>query len=182
MRQSYKWIERVIKISVRREIVPGRKRFKIGVAKMVFWFLGRGFQATAKLDPRIKEEVAGWAEGMTVMLKIESFGPCLAMGKKDGGLVYLGSREIDATLSVHFKNIEAALLVLTGRMGIAQAYAEHRFFMKGDIMAYGMPLVRCLYAVETYLFPGFITRKIVKKMPEKSRSSLRIYAGTLCGL
>lgn len=160
----------------------GQKRFKISLAKVIFWFLGRGFQAVAKVDRNIAEEVAGWPEGLSIMLKIDEYGPCLVMQKCNGKLLYQGSQEIKADFGVYFKNIEVALLVLTGRMGIAQTYAEHRFYMKGDIMAYGMALVRCLYAVEAYLFPGFMARKIINKMPEKSSNSFRVYAGTILGI
>jgi len=171
-----------IKKEVLRDITPGRKTFKTGVAKFIFWFLGRGFQAVARLDSHLQKEVAGWNEGLIIMLKIDAHGPCMVLEKKNGKLVYIGSKEVDPDFGVYFKNIEVALLVLTGRMGIAQAYAEHRFYMKGDIMAFGMSLVRCLYAVEAYLFPGFITKKIIKKMPAKSTNSFRVYIGTLFGV
>lgn len=161
------------------DILPGKKPLKTLLAWAVFWFLGRGFQAAAALDRKIEEEVAGWPESFTMLMKIEPFGPSMAMGKRNGKLVYLGSGEAEAHLAVRFKNIEAALLVLLGLIGIDRAFAEHRFTMKGDIIAYGMPLVRCLYRVEAYLFPAFIARGILKKLPVKERSSLRVYLKTL---
>lgn len=100
---------------------------------------------------------------------------------QDGKLKYLGSREIEAELSVYIKNIEAAMLVLTGRKGIVQAFAEHRFILKGDI-ADGMRMVRCLNIVEAYLFPKFITRKILRRMPKKTSSSFKIYMGIIFGI
>jgi len=162
-------------------IVPASKRAKILLARLIFWFLGRGFQAAASLDRGIREELAGWPE-ITLVMKVQPFGPCLVMAKRGGRMVYLGSRETGADFTVYFKNLESALLVLTGRTGIAQAYAEHRMAMKGDLFAYGMPLVRSLYLVEAYLFPAFITRKILKRMPSKERSSLRVYLKTLLSI
>ena len=164
------------------DITPGRKSFKTGLAGLIFWFLGRGFQAAAKLDSNLAKEVAGWDDGLKIMLKVDAYGPCMVMEKRNGKLHYIGSQEIEPDFGVYFKNIEVALLVLTGQMGIAQAYAEHRFYMKGDIMALGMSLVRCLYTVEAYLFPSFITKKIVKRMPEKSSNSFRVYVSTLLGI
>ncbi|MFZ5595514.1 MAG: hypothetical protein ACOY31_00690 [Bacillota bacterium] len=164
------------------DIVPGKKRAKIMLARFLFWFLGRGFQASAALDPKVKEEIDGWPDSFTMMMKILPSGPCLVMGKKKGKFVYLGSKETDADLAVYFKNIDSALPVLLGLSGIDRAFAEHRFSMKGDIIAYGMPLTRCLYMVETYLFPAFIARRIIKKLPQKHRSTLRIYLKTLTGV
>jgi hypothetical protein len=100
------------------------------------------------------------------------------MKKKNNMLYYCGKSEIDADLSIYFKNIEAALLVLMGKIGIGQAFAEHRFVVKGDIME-SMSLVRCLNIVEAYLFPNFIAKKILKKVPIKETSSISIYIRTI---
>ncbi|HBV97149.1 MAG: hypothetical protein JL50_21225 [Peptococcaceae bacterium BICA1-7] len=164
------------------DIVPGQKPLKTMLARAVFWFLGRGFQAAAALDSKVREETAGWPEQFTMVMKIEPRGPVMVMGKRKGEFVYLGSKEVEAHLAVSFKSIDAALKVLLGLSGIDQSFAEHRFSMKGDIIAYGMPLTRCLYRVEAYLFPPFIARRILKKMPEKERGMLRIYLKTLFNL
>jgi len=173
----------VIKIKglIDREIKPGKKKCKTFLAKTVFWFLGRGAQATAKYDMRAAAEVYTWEDGMNIVLKVESNGPVMAMGKRNGKLLYLGSKEMPAKITIYFKNIEAALLVLTGRIGIPQAFSEHRFTLKGDI-AEGMSVVRCLTLVEAYLFPKFITKKIIKRLPKKQCSSLKIYSATLFGI
>jgi hypothetical protein len=167
---------------LRENIIPERKKFKVFIVKVVFWFLGRAFQAAAKHDSYVKDEIENWPEGSKLLLKTESNGPCLVMAKKDGKLKYAGGKECSAEFAVYFKNIEAALLVLTGRLGIADAYAQHRFGMEGDIMAYGMPFVRCIYIVEYYLFPKFMTRKILKRMPKRGTNSFIIYMGTLFGI
>lgn len=106
----------------------------------------------------------------------------MVMKVQNKQLIYVGSKEMPVDFAVSFKNLEAALLVLTAQIGIAQAYAEHRFAMKGDINTYGMPLVQCLYAVENYLFPYFIVKRILKRIPLKHRSSVRVYVKTLFGL
>lgn len=164
------------------DIVPGPKPLQTMLARVVLWFLGRGFQAAAALDGKVREETAGWPEHFIMVMKIEPRGPVMVMGKRKGEFVYLGSKEMKADLAVSFKSIDAALRVLLGLTGIDQSFAEHRFSMKGDIIAYGMPLTRCLYRVEAYLFPPFIARRILKKMPEKQISMLRIYLKTLLNI
>lgn len=44
-------------------------------------------------------------------------------------------------------------------MGITEAYAQHRFMVKGDI-AEIMSIVRCIELAEVYLFPKIITKRI----------------------
>lgn len=155
------------------------KRFKRSVCSFIFWFLGKGFAACAKYDSRVKYEIDSMPEGFTIMLKIEPYGPYMCISKKDGRLKYMGKKEDNsAAIIISFKNIEAALLVLMGRIGIDRAYAEHRFTLKGDI-AYGMTVVRCMYLVENYLFPRFMTKKILKRIPEKEVCSLRIYMASI---
>ncbi len=88
----------------------------------------------------------------------------------------------DADVIIMFNNIEAALLILTGQIGIDRAYAEHRFSIKGDLCSIGMPMVRCLYIVESYLFPNFINKKILKRPPERSSSKFTVYFHTIFGV
>ena len=88
----------------------------------------------------------------------------------------------DADAIVEFKSLEAGLLVLTGQIGIDRAYAERRFSLKGDLFAVGMPMVRCLYIVESYLFPKFIAKKILNRWPERSSSAPVVYFHTIFGV
>ncbi|SKA99541.1 hypothetical protein SAMN05443428_13616 [Caloramator quimbayensis] len=165
-----------------KNIVPKSKKIKSFFARVILYFLGRAFVASAKHDIYVKKEIENWPDSLKILIKIQSFGPCLLMKKEKGTLKYLGSKEEDCEFAVYFKNIETALLVLTGRLGIDMAYAQHRFSMKGDIIAFGMPFVRCLYIVEAHLFPSFIAKKILKRMPKKGTSSFKIYMGTLFGI
>lgn len=153
--------------------------YKKSVCSFIFRFLGKGFSACAKYDSRVKAEIDSLPEGFTIVLGIAPSGPYMSMKKQDNKLKYTGlTEDKSAGLIISFKNIEAAFLVLTGRIGIDQAYAEHRFTLKGDI-AYGMTVVRCMHLVENYLFPKFITKKILKRMPQKEVSSFRIYMAAI---
>lgn len=156
----------------------GKKR----LIKIVFWFLGRGIQSVASFDKTVKEEIRIYDEGTTVMLAVAPFGPYMVMQKKSEKLIYLGEKEVgNADIIISFKNIEAAILVLTGQMGIDRAYAEHRYVVKGDLYL-SMPIVRALCIVEAYLFPKFITKKILKEMPTRTNNKLNIYVATLLGI
>lgn len=150
--------------------------------KTVFWFLGRGIQSVASFDKTVKEEIRIYDEGTTVMLMVDPFGPYMVMQKKGEKLIYLGKKEVvNADIIIRFKSIEAAILVLTGQIGIDRAYAQHRYVVKGDLYL-SMPIVRALSIVEAYLFPKFITKKILKEMPKRTNNKISIYVATLLGI
>lgn len=165
----------------RTNIVPGRKRLKGIIVKFIFWFLGRAFQAASKFDDELKSEIEHFSDSTSIMLNVMNTELGMVIEKSRSGIIYKGSFSKDASLSINFKSMEGALLVLTGREGIPKAYAEHRFTVKGDIST-AIAVVRCFSIVETYLFPGFITRSIIKKIHKKQTSSIKIYAAALFGL
>ena len=149
---------------------------------MIFWFLGRGFQSVASFDKAAGEEISGLNDLMYILLKVEPNGPSMVMQKRNGKLNFVGAKIPDKVdLAIYFKNIEAAFLVVTGQIGIAQAYAEHRFTLKGDIFI-TMPLVRALNITEAYLFPGFMAKKLMKRMPDRSNNKFNIYMATILGI
>lgn len=163
-----------------QEIKPGKKRIKTWLAGIILILLGKALGVVSSLDKRVQQEISDWYDTTIISMKIGINGPSMSVEKRNGRLVYLGSKDVPADLGVYFKNIEAALPALTGSMSIAQSFAEHRVGMKGDI-ALGMSLVRCLYIVESYLFPRFITKKIMQKVPEKIVSSFKIYTTVILG-
>ena len=73
-----------------------------------------------------------------------------------------------------------AFYVFTGQMGVAAAYAQHRFTVRGNVSE-TMGFVRCVDLAEGYLFPPFWAKSILKELPEKQLSSLRLYGAVLLG-
>lgn len=160
-------------------ITPKGKPGKSAVARLILWFLGRGICACAGVDSRIQTEVGAWTEGTRVMLKVDPAGPAMLIAKEGGRLRFLGLREEpDATLSIYFKHLEAALLVLTGQISIPQAYAQRRITLRGDL-TFALSVVRVMQVVEAYLFPRLITARIMQRVPTREVSVLRIYLSTL---
>ena len=66
---------------------------------------------------------------------------------------------------INFKNLEAAFLMMTAQLGTARAYAEHRMSVRGDLTI-ALSNIRCLNVVERYLFPTFIAKNVVKRLPD----------------
>jgi len=156
-----------------RPIKPGKKWFKALVAKIVFIVLGRAFQSGARHDPDIKKEVSAWPEGFILIMNVLPLGPRMAMEKTNGRLKYRGAKYDDGDLVVNFKNLECAFLVLTPQIGSAQAFAERRMTVKGDI-AYAMAFTRCLNTLLTLLYPKFICKRLLKRVPPMSMKKLMV--------
>lgn len=155
---------------------------KILAIRIVFCVLGKGFASCSKYDNRVRIEVDDWSEGTTILLSVADSGPRLMMKKQGGKIRIIKNINLEKpVVSIYFKSINAAILVITGRIGIWQAYAQHRFTLKGDIFS-AMSVVRCMDSVENYLFPPFLTNNIIRKRPNKNVSSLKIYGAILFGL
>ncbi|PKQ37807.1 MAG: hypothetical protein CVT59_05945 [Actinobacteria bacterium HGW-Actinobacteria-1] len=148
------------------------------IIAIVFFFLGRGFAACARLDSRVKREVGRWADGTVVTLRVAPSGPQTSWGVNDGVFRHLGSRPVESTLLVTFKNPDGALPVFLGMKGVLQAFAEHRSTLAGDI-SLGMSVVRCLHIVEGYLFPAVMTRRILPSPAHREKPMIAAYALTI---
>ena len=149
------------------------------VSSIVLYFLYGGLYELYHTDPGIKAEVDQWPDGMTYVVKCSPKGPGLIIRKNEGKLMRLNPRiQRSYDTCITFKNIDSAFLVLTGRQGIAGAYAAHAFSLHGDIGT-AMEFVRCVDIVESYLFPKVMTKRILKEVAPKNSSSLVLYAKIL---
>lgn len=159
-----------------KEVKPGKKQFKNFVVKTVLFVLGRGFQCIANRDPDIKKEVHEWPEDFQIMFEVLPAGPYMTLQKKEGKLTYCGLKKSEADLIINFKNVDTAFMMFTAQMSTSQSYAQHRLSVQGDIVK-AMSLIRCLNIIEFYLFPGFIAKSILKRMPEMNlrKFGLRLY-------
>ncbi len=157
----------LIKDADYKTIKPHRSWFKKLVVSIVFFVLGRAMQSLSRRDATIQKEVASWPEGTTVLFKVLPASPKFAFCKTpQGNLKYLGTRvgEQQADLVIYFKNVDAAFLMMTAQIGTAQAYAEHRMSVRGDLTI-ALSNIRCLNVVERYLFPTFLAKRVVKRLP-----------------
>ncbi len=150
------------------------KRGRKALAAVVYAVLGRGLVACARFDPRVREEVRAWPDGIVVTLRIAPFGPQVSWRAADGVLSYLGGAEVTSNLLVTFKSVDDAIPLLLGMQGVLAAFAEHRATVRGDL-AVAMSLVRCLHIVEGYLFPDVMTRRILPRPAERYVSHVTAY-------
>ncbi len=143
--------------------------------KIVIWivmqFLYRGMKVLYKNDTRIKNELDGWNSNKIICLKV-LHGPSINIEYTYGKGLKKTNKEAD--ILIVFKSINSAFLVFIGMQSVKQAYLEHRFYLKGDIYE-SMRFVRCVDLVETYLFPRFMTKRILNHSEKKYKPTLLIY-------
>jgi len=154
------------------------KRGRKMLAAVVLQLLGRGLVAAARLDKRVRFEVASWPDPYTVTLMIAPWGPGVSWRRKGDTLACLGSTNVDCDLLVTFKSVDVALPTLLGAKGVLDALAEHRVMVKGDLTV-AMVLVRCLNIVEGYLFPDIVTRRILPRPATRKRGHLVAYGALI---
>lgn len=164
--------------------VSAIRRFSLAlkaiVAKIVLFVLYRAIKVLAHEDSRIMSEFDSWRNGLTVVLETGNGGPSITLMKRGRKLVRCHHVD-DADIRITFRSLDAAFLVLTGQMGVARAYAEHRFMLSGDI-SQTMSIVRCIDIAESYLFPRLMTRRILRKVENKEFSTLHVYRKIFVGV
>lgn len=154
-----------------------KRKFEIAIkrliSKIVLFFLYKGFKVTYKCDTNVKKEIDSLRDGFIAVIDTGEKGINLIIQKQGNKLIRLKQAE-NADIVITFKSLDTAFRMFTGRLGVSQAYAEHRFTLKGEI-AQAMCLVRCIDIVEAYLFPKFITKNILKYQPQKAMGLLKTY-------
>lgn len=164
-----------MRVKFRYRLVAGAQRT---VCRVVLFFLFRALNALSVRDSRVAAEIASWPEQRVLGLEIPG-GPALYIVRRANRLARLRETERPDIL-IRFKSVRDAFYVFTGQMGVAEAYAQHRFAVRGNVSE-TMSFVRCVDLAEGYLFPPFWAKYILKQLPEKQLGSLRLYGAVLLG-
>lgn len=145
------------------------------VNRLVLEVLFRGMRVLYRKDSRVRAEMEGWEKGLTLRIVCGPGGAALGLRQDDrDGVIRLWAAQ-HADITMRFKSVSGAFRVLSGQIGISEAYSRHLFSLEGDIYQ-TMSFVRCVEYLETYLFPGFMSRRILREVPEKELSALQVYA------
>lgn len=169
-----------------------------GICRIILRVLQGGFQELYRFDERVAEEMNQWEDHMIYGLECPQGGPSLYLQWRKDPIVFdlnMPKRRLkrkDKTsgqgklvrvknpkptyhdVVIRFTSMHMAFLVLTGQIGISGAYALHGFTLKGDIMK-TMSFSRCVDVIEAYLFPKFMTKRIMTDVPKKNQPSLFVY-------
>ncbi len=155
------------------------RRMYVGV---MFQVMGRALQAVSEVDAATREEARVLPDGFTFEMMVMPDGPGLVVEHIGGGRFrYHGaSGPKTPDLSIQFKHIAHAFLVLSFQEKTSVAFANDRMLVDGDI-SYAIRMTRVLNRLETFILPKMVAERAVKEYPsdlhlsEKLVSAARIY-------
>lgn len=151
--------------------------------------VGRSLQAISQIDQNVKDEAAALPEGFLFEMTVIPKGPALVVTRHiDGTLLYQGDKPArPPDLSIRFKHVAHAFLVLSFQEKTSQAFANDRMLVDGDL-GHALRITRILNQLEAYILPKLLAERAVKnypcdlKLPHKLIQGARIYlkvAGSL---
>ena len=158
------------------------RTFQQIVCGIVLRVLFRAIRVLSHCDSRIRQELLDLPQGQTVKLSVSPAerSRSLTFTVSDG-TIRRSDKAARPDIHIVFKNEAMAFRVFTGRMGISGAYAAHAFTLRGNINQ-TMGVVRIVDMVEGYLFPRFMTRRILKDIPKKELPTLAVYLRLIPGI
>lgn len=156
--------------------------------KIMIWFIGRLLEAASEVDKKIQEEIKALSTGFAFSMDVLPSGPAFTMQKQADGTLYCSRKNdtIPAALTISFKHVKHAFLILSFQESTARSFANDRMLLDGEINL-AMIIVRCLDRMEILVLPKFIAKRAVKRYPpislwEKIPLAQLIYFYLLVGL
>ncbi|WP_336368590.1 hypothetical protein [Marinobacter sp. C2H3] len=149
---------------------------------IMFQVMGRALQAVSEVDETVRKEARGLPKGLLFEMTVMPSGPSLVVEHTgDGQFRYHGQiAPRPVNLSIQFKHMAHAFLVLSFQEKTAVAFAHDRMVVDGDL-SYAVRMTRVLNRLETFILPRLIAKRAVKEypaglhLPEKLISAARIY-------
>ncbi len=140
--------------------------------------ISRGLCAASVSDEEVRNEVARFRPGYTIVMTVFPDGPRFGLEVTDDGTFKRSSvSDTDADLVIRFKHLTHAFLVFTFQEGTARAFANDRMVADGDISD-SIRLVRCLNRMEALILPGLVAKRAVKEYrPMPALAKLRTAGG-----
>lgn len=166
---------------------------------VILKFLYHGLRILYRHDERVKSDLDRIDSGTVINLSCSAHGPSLKIISTQSGIEKYdptadrkredpgnANRTSDRMpdivcapdIDIRFKDLAFSFAVFTGQLGIAESFSRHMMYVNGDFSKI-MSLVRCMEQAERYLFPSFITRRILKTLLPKRISSVRLYASII---
>jgi len=144
--------------------------------------IGRGLVSTSYVDEEVQREVSSFPVGFYFQMIVLPNGSSFTAKVLEGGhLELVPDFQGKPDLSIKFKHLSHAFLVLTFQEGTARAFANDRMIADGEV-SHAIRLVRCLDKMEALILPKLVAELAVKRYPtnlslnEKVSKAARIYA------
>lgn len=150
--------------------------------ELMFQIMGRALQAVSEVDATVQDEAQVLPEGFLFEMMVMPSGPGLIVEHTGRGRFHYhgqsAPRPVD--LSIRFKHMAHAFLVLSFQEKTSVAFANDRMVVDGDV-SYAIRMTRILNRLESFILPKLIAKRAVKEypknlaLPRKLTSAARIY-------
>ena len=153
-----------------------------GYVELMFQIMGRALQAISEVDELTRHETRTLPVGFLFEMQVMPNGPKLIVEHTgDGRLHYHGDYAPGPVdLSIQFKHIAHAFLVLSFQEKTSVAFANDRMLVDGDV-SLAVRMTRVLNRLETFILPKLVAQRAVKQypadlhLPDKLLRAARIY-------
>ncbi len=141
-----------------------RKKFKILVLKIIFFVLGRALKGVSNFDKNVQNNILKFPRPFIIKLSLESEDINLYLKKEDNRLKPVKQSDY-SDFTIYFKDIETAFKLMTTQKRLDYGFSENRMNIKGDLTN-ALIFTEILEYVQTYLYPVFIVKSAIKKIPK----------------
>lgn len=155
----------------------------------MFRFMGHALEAISQGDQKVIDDARVLPKGLVFQMMVMPSGPSLALEHTgEGHLRYLGANyngKVD--LSIRFKHMAHAFLVLSFQEKTTEAFANDRMVVDGDI-SLGVRMTRILNRLESIILPRLVASRAVKEYPndlgllEKVPGAIGVYRRVITGM
>jgi len=143
---------------------------------LIFPILCKGIIAGYKHDNEIKAELNKLPNDFSISLGIFPYGSYVRLVRINGRF-FTTKQYSPSDLEIIFKSIASAKATMLAKQNVAESFSKHQILLSGDISK-ALILVRVINKIECYLFPRFMTKKILPPI-QKQCSTLRMYSFVL---
>ncbi|WP_277606359.1 hypothetical protein [Acinetobacter sp. NIPH 2699] len=127
--------------------------------------VGRGLVMASQVDDEVREEVSKFPVGFILSMNVFPNGPAFVARVIEGKqLELLSNFKGQPNLTITFKHLTHAFLVFSFQESTAQAFANDRMLVNGDV-SFAIRLVRCLNKMEALILPKLVASLAVKRYP-----------------
>ncbi|SFR41873.1 hypothetical protein SAMN05216203_0127 [Marinobacter daqiaonensis] len=169
----------------RSAALTARRRY----VQTMFQVMGHALDAISRTDKKVLDEARLLPVGFVFEMTVLPAGPSLVVEHVgEGRLRYLGSSPpANVDLSIRFKHIAHAFLVLSFQEKTAEAFANDRMLVDGDI-GLAVRMTRILNRLEAIILPRLVASRAVKEYPadlglfEKVPGAINIYRRVATGM
>ncbi len=172
-------IETQIRALAARALDPAASGAVRTYVEIMMVVMGRGLISLTRHDESVQSELEGFPGGFRFEMITLPDGPSVRLRLNAERAFEMDTAPGRPDLSIQFKHVRHAFLVLSFQEGTVRAFANNRMVVDGDI-AWAMRMVRILNRLQSIILPEAIARRAVKRydpvpVVQKARLAAKIY-------